>query len=168
MPPKILHWGWRRNSFIHYDQWEKRINSDLTNKSAPNLFSAWAALWSDSGAEPQCARGCWRRRSCEDVVVVTPRCALFLVNRFCDKGLNTRPFQATDKDIAFMYIRPIFKPKRPTFMPIKPIFRTEFAEKSNFFDPIFPFEPGEVFAWLWEKKHGVLLYIFLLPFQRNI
>ena len=157
MPPRILHWGWRRNSFIHYDQWEKRINSDLTNKSAPNLFSAWAALWSDSGAEPQCARGCWRRRSCEDVVAVTPRCALFLVNRFCDKGLNTRPFQATDKDIAFMYIRPIFKPKRPIFMPILPIFRAKFAEKVEFSLIQFTFWARWSFCMTLREKHGVLL-----------
>ena len=39
-----------------------------------------------------------------------------------------------------------------------------FKPKSRiFFDPFLLFEPGEVFR----EKHGVLLYFFLLPFQRN-
>jgi hypothetical protein len=41
-----------------------------------------------------------------------------------------------------------------------PIFQ---AESRIFFDPFLLFEPGEVFR----EKHGVLLYFFLLPFQRN-
>jgi hypothetical protein len=70
------------------------------------------------------------------------------VNRFCDKGLNTRPFQAADKDIAFLCTLGLFfKPKRPIFIAIMPIFRAEIAKKIRiFFDPILSFEPGEVFT----------------------
>ncbi len=97
--------------------------------------------------------------------MVTPRCALFLVNRFCDKGLNTRPFQATDKDIVFMYIRPTSSLKRPIFKAIMPIFRAEIAEKVEFsFDPILLFEPGEVFTRPLRERNMAYYYIFFLHF----